>query len=137
MWIGLVAHVEDHLRGLCDRAAAGTDRQPSLLVMAKRMNTIDLAAAKRWDRERLQRRQLGGDLFFHRPRPQVLSMWARSGFLKRLGEHHVFPGKRSAISAVVSMLDEATCARCRARIFAECAERPRAAAAAEARSAAA
>ena len=124
VWFGALAHVDEHLRGLCDRAAGGADRQPFLLVMAKSMNTIDLAAARLWDQERVRRRALGGDLFFHHPRPQVLSMWARSGFLKRLGEQHVFPGKRSAISAIVPMLDENVCARCSARIFAECADRP-------------
>ena len=51
-------------------------------------------------------------------------MWARSGFLKRLGEHHVFPDKRRAIAAIVPRLSEAVCATCTARVFEECAKRP-------------
>ncbi len=124
VWFGAIAHVDEHLRALRERAAASAEGQRFLLVMAKSMNTIDLAAADLWDHERLRRRELGGDLFFHRPRPQVLATWGRSGFLKRLGEHHVFPGKRSAIAAIVPLLDDDVCARCSARIFAECAQRP-------------
>lgn len=124
VWFGAVAHVDDHLRSLRERAAVGPDGQPFLLVMAKSMNTIDLAAADMWDHERLRRRELGGDPFFHRPRPQVLAMWARSGFLKRLGEQHVYPDKRRAIAGIVPRLSEAVCATCTARVFEECATRP-------------
>jgi SulP family sulfate permease len=124
VWFGAVAHVDEYLRSLRQRAAASAEGQRYLLVMSKSMNTIDLAAADLWDNERLRRREFGGDLYFHRPRPQVMAMWHRSGFLKRLGEHHVFPDKRKAIAAIVPRLDEAVCARCSARVFEECAGRP-------------
>jgi len=124
VWFGAVAHVADRLRGLRERAAASPEGQRHLLVMAKSMNTIDLAAADLWETERIRRGELGGALYFHRPRPQVLALWQRTGFLQRLGSDHVFPDKRRAIAAIVPQLDGAVCARCQHRVFEECAWRP-------------
>ena len=124
VWFGAVAHVAERLRALRQRAAASPEGQRHLLVMVKSMNTIDLAAADLWDEERARRRALGGDLYFHRPRPQVVAMWQRTGFMARLGKDHVFPDKRHAIAAIVPRLDDAVCARCTVRLFDECAMRP-------------
>ena len=124
VWFGAVPHVADHLRALRQRAAASGQGQRHLLVMCKSMNTIDLAAADLWDDELLRRRELGGDLYFHRPRPQVLDFWRRTGFLQRLGPGQVFPDKQHAIASIVPRLDAAVCAGCRVRLFDECANRP-------------
>ncbi|HOB95334.1 MAG TPA: SulP family inorganic anion transporter [Aquabacterium sp.] len=143
VWFGAVAHVADRLRALRGAAAASPrgdpaspgaatasgglgapDIQRHLLVMAKSMNTIDLAAADLWETERQRRAELGGALYFHRPRPQVLDLWRRSGFLARLGEDHIFPDKRSAIATIVPQLDASVCARCTRRVFEECAMQP-------------
>ena len=120
VWFGAVPHVAEHLRELRHRP----EPQRHLLVMAKSMNFIDLAAADLWDDERLRRVEAGGDLYFHRPRPQVSALWRHTGFLGRLGEDHVFPDKHRAIAAIVPRLDPAICARCSVRLFEECAERP-------------
>jgi len=124
VWFGAVPHVAEHLRGLRRLAAASPTGQRHLLVMAKSMNDIDLTAADLWDDERIRRREFGGDLYFHRPRPPVLALWRRTGFLQRLGEDHVFPDKRRAIAAIVPTLDDAVCARCSVRLFEECSARP-------------
>ncbi len=124
VWFGALPHVADHLRGLRARARAGADGQRHLLVMAKSMNTLDLAGADLWDDELLRRRALGGDLYFHRPRPQVLALWRRTGFLDRLSAGHVFPDKHSAIASIVPLLDDAVCAACTVRLFDECRLRP-------------
>ncbi len=63
---------------------------------------------------------MGGDLYFHRPRPEVLAMWRRTGFLERLGEDHVFPDKATALRTIYAGLDRDICAGCQARIFWEC-----------------
>ncbi|GCL62130.1 SulP family inorganic anion transporter [Pseudaquabacterium pictum] len=124
VWFGAVTHVADRLRGLRERAAASPTGQRHLLVMAKSMNTIDLAAAEMWETERSRRAELGGALYFHRPRPQVLALWQRTGFLDRLGRDHVFPDKRRAIATIVPQLDGAVCSRCRHRVFEECVWQP-------------
>ena len=120
VWFGAEAHVADALRAL--REAPDAPRH--LLVMGKSMNFIDPAGAALWERERAQRSGPGAGLYFHRPRPEVLHTWRKSGFVQRLGEDHIFPDKRSAIAAIVPRLDPAICARCTARVFDECAGQP-------------
>lgn len=120
VWFGAEAHVADALRALRE----GADAPHHLLVMGKSMNFIDPAGAALWERERALRQRAGGGLYFHRPRPEVLQTWARSGFIERLGAEHIYADKRSAIAAIVPRLDGAICARCRARVFEECASQP-------------
>ena len=116
VYFGAVAHVGDQLREL--RAPAGSARH--LLVMAKSMNFIDLPAAELWREELAARRAGGGDLYFHRPRPRVLELWQRVGFMQELGADHVFQTKRIAIATIFERLDRDICARCTARVFVEC-----------------
>jgi SulP family sulfate permease len=120
VYFGAVGHVSEHLH----RLRARPEPQRHLLVMAKSMSAIDLAGADLWEAERVRRLALGGDLYFHRPRQQVLDLWQRSGFLARLGADHVFDSKPAALAGIVARLDDARCARCTVRIFAECAQRP-------------
>jgi len=97
-----------------------TDRAKHLLVMAKSMNFIDLAAAEMWRNEMRTRRTAGGDLYFHRPRAPVLELWQKVGFLGELGTDHVFPAKHVAIATIFERLDRGICAHCTVRVFAEC-----------------
>ena len=120
VWFGAEAHVDDALQRLHDAP------QPArhLLVMGKSMNFIDAAGAALWERERVRRLGLGGDLYFHRPRPEVLRIWQAGGYTLRLGADHLFADKRSAIETIVPRLDGAICATCRLRVFEECARQP-------------
>jgi SulP family sulfate permease len=63
---------------------------------------------------------MGGDLYFHRPRPEVIRMWQTTGFTRLLGPEHQFPDKRSAIATIFTQLDPGICRQCTARIFEEC-----------------
>ena len=116
VYFGAVSHVGDLLRDL--RAPTNSPRH--LLVMAKSMNFIDLAAADMWRAEMLTRRGLGGDLYFHRPRAPVLELWQRTGFMAELGTDHIFPAKRIAIATIFDRLDRGICAHCTIRVFEEC-----------------
>ena len=116
VYFGAVAHVADRLQALRTQPQAPRH----LLIMAKSMNFIDHAGALVWEDELRKRREMGGDLYFHRPRPEVLRMWRRLGFVDRLGEDHIFPDKRTAIAQIYQRLDPDICAGCTARIFQEC-----------------
>ncbi len=120
VYFGAVAHVGDQLREL----RAAPEGAKHLLVMVKSMNFIDLAAAELWRNELLARRQAGGDLYFHRPRPPVLELWQRTGFIAELGEDHIFATKRAAIATIFDRLDRSVCARCTVRLFEECSRLP-------------
>ncbi|MBC8055848.1 MAG: SulP family inorganic anion transporter [Rhizobiales bacterium] len=114
VYFGAVPHVSDHLRDLRAEQAL------HLLVMAKSMNFIDVAAAEMWSDELIKRRHEGGDLYFHRPRPPVLELWRRTGFTDELGADHVFATKRIAIATIFDRLDRGICATCTVRLFEEC-----------------
>ena len=94
--------------------------QKHLLVMGKSMNFIDLAGAELWEAELNARRVMGGDLYFHRPRPEVIRMWKTTGFTRVLGPEHQFPDKHTAIATIFKKLDLQICQACTARIFWEC-----------------
>jgi len=116
VYFGATQHVGERLHELRNAA----NPQKHLLVMAKSMNFIDVAGDDLWRDEMRLRRAAGGDLYFHRPRPPVMELWQRSGFLQEMGRDHVFPDKRIAIATIVPKLDLGICARCTVKLFDEC-----------------
>jgi sulfate permease, SulP family len=119
IYFGAASHVETQLHAL--RQAPTPAQAPRhLLVMAKSMNSLDAAGAEVWEHELRERRAMGGDLHFHRPRPQVIALWRRSGFLDRLGPGHLHADKQVALAAIHPTLDPSICARCDVRLFREC-----------------
>ena len=119
IYFGATQHVGDRLHALRQGNAP-----KHLLVMTKSMNFLDVAGAEVWQEELQRRRAEGGDLYFHRPRPQVMHLWERTGFIEALGADHIFPDKRTAIHAIFEHLDRNICATCRVRVFWECQHLP-------------
>lgn len=120
IYFGATAHVSSCLSAL----RKGSQPAPNLLVMARSMNFIDLPGAELWEQERQTRKQMGGDLYFHRPRNDVLKMWRKTGFLDRLGPNHIFLTKEQAIATIFSELDHDICRQCKVRAFRECEQFP-------------
>jgi sulfate permease, SulP family len=116
VYFGATQHVGERLHAM----RAEPQPQKHLLVMAKSMNFIDLAGDELWRDELRARRRSGGDLYFHRPRPPVMELWEKSGFLDEMGRDHVFPDKYIAIATIVPKLDPGICARCTVKLFDEC-----------------
>jgi SulP family sulfate permease len=116
VYFGATAHVADQLQALRDQPRP----QRHLLIMAKSMNFVDVAGTELWRQELRARRALGGDLYFHRPRPRVLEQWRRDGFLDELGQDHIYPDKRRAIATIAQCLDPEACRNCTVRLFDEC-----------------
>ena len=116
VYFGATQHVADTLHAL----RHVPQPQKHLLVMGKSMNFIDLAGAELWEAELNARRAMGGDLYFHRPRPEVIQMWQTTGFTRLLGPEHQFPDKHTAIATIFAKLDRTICSTCTARIFSEC-----------------
>lgn len=120
VYFGATQHVADSLHALRHAATPPFGVQKHLLVMGKSMNFIDLAGAELWETELNARRAMGGDLYFHRPRPEVIALWRKTGFTRVLGSEHQFADKRVAIATIFDKLDKSICQRCTARIFWEC-----------------
>ena len=120
VYFGATQHVADILHAWRSQPHP----QKHLLVMAKSMNFIDLAGAELWEAELAARRAMGGNLYFHRPRPEVIRMWRKTGFTDVLGPEHQFPDKFTAIASIFTRLDPEICRHCNARIFRECKTAP-------------
>ena len=120
VYFGATQHVADILHALRSQP----NPQKHLLVMAKSMNFIDLAGAELWEAELAARRAMGGNLYFHRPRPEVIRMWRKTGFTDVLGPEHQFSDKFTAIAIIFTKLDPEICRHCSARIFRECKTAP-------------
>lgn len=117
VYFGATAHVSARLADL----RRGANSPKHLLVMTRSMNFVDLSGAELWEQERLARLNMGGDLYFHRPRDEVIHMWRKTGFSDRLGPNHIFQTKEQAIATIFAKLDHDVCRQCRVRAFKECA----------------
>lgn len=120
IYFGAVDHVESHFETLREVAR----EQKHLLVVARNINFLDIAGAEALAREARARRWGGGRLWLQGLRLPAEDVLRNGGFLTELGEDSVFRDKREAIARVFERLDPAICARCRARVFQECASRP-------------
>ncbi len=117
VYFGAAQHVGDTLRRYRDESP----EQKHLLVMVKSMNMLDQAGDQVWRGEERTRREMGGRLYFHRPRRRVVDAWKQSGLYQRLRDDgSIFETKNAALAHIVPRLDPAVCARCTARIFLEC-----------------
>lgn len=120
VYFGAAQHVENQLK-----AYRGTQPgQKHLLVMARSMNSVDLAGLRVWWQEWRLRRQAGGGLYWHRPRTRVIDAVGRANMHGLSSDENVFQTKHDAIAAIVPRLDMNVCRSCRARIFNECAGLP-------------
>jgi SulP family sulfate permease len=121
IFFGAVGHVERHLDTLREHSPG----QKHLLLMSKSINTVDMQGAELLVEEARLRRTGGGQLYFYSLRKPVEELLERGGYMGEIGRENVFRGKREAIGGVFTRLDRSICARCRARIFEECASVPK------------
>lgn len=121
LYFGAVDHFESHLEALREVARG----QRNLLIVARNINFIDVAGAAALSREAGLRRQDGGSLFLQGLRQPAENVLRNGGFMAEFGEQNVFREKAVAIAAIFERLDPQICAQCDARIFRECATRPR------------
>jgi len=121
IYFGAVAHVRRYLDTLYEHGPG----QRHLLLMSKSINTVDMQGAELLVEEARRRRADGGQLYFYSLRKPVEELLERGGYIEKIGRENVFRGKREAIGGVFTRLDRSICARCRARIFEECASVPK------------
>lgn len=123
IWFGAVSWIGDRLR----RWLKQHPGQTHLLVVAPGVNFVDVAGAEFLASEARKRRAMGGGLYLYRLKPGVCGPLTAGGYFEHIGAENTFESKTEAIATIVDRLDPAVCARCRERIFRECAGRPGAA----------
>ena len=120
LFFGAVDHVQNTLQWIRDR----TPQQRHVVIVGSGINFLDVAGAEMLVTEAAAQTRAGGGLYIAKAKGEVCRMLLRGGYIDRFDDTHIFGSKSEAISALVPRLDDATCARCRARIFRECAKRP-------------
>jgi SulP family sulfate permease len=120
IYFGAVDHVELHFATLRERAG----QQRHLLLVARNINFVDVAGAQALVREAHQRRARGGRLYLQGLRVPVEDVLRNGGFIEAIGTENLFREHREAIATIFAQLDRSICARCKARIFEECAALP-------------
>lgn len=120
IYFGAVDHMERHFDTLREVSRG----QKHLVLVAEHINFVDLAGGATLADEARRRKSIGGDLYLCGARQPVREMLRRGGFMEKIGERNLFTTKNDAIAGVFSRLDKEICARCKARIFEECAGVP-------------
>ncbi|TVQ55248.1 MAG: SulP family inorganic anion transporter [Rhodobacteraceae bacterium] len=102
-------------------------RRPSqkhVVLMLKGMGDIDFTGAEVIAEEARRRRAMGGSLSIVTRYAPLMKRLTKLGVIARLDKGAVYPRKADAIEGVTQRLSDAVCAKCAARIFRECAEKP-------------
>ena len=116
IYFGAVEHVRDHLHGVDD----ADPQRKWLLLLARRVNFIDLAGAQLLAEEAHRRRSLGGALYLVDAPAAVQQMLVRGGQVHTVGPARIVAHKGDALRAVYPQLDSEICRTCAVRAFEEC-----------------
>jgi SulP family sulfate permease len=116
IFFGAVEHVEDALH----RVDQENKQQLRLLVAASGINFVDISGAELLSREAARRERMGGGLYFWFVKDAVHGFLKEGGYLKGIGEDHIFPQHADAIAILYPKLDSEICRTCTARIFPQC-----------------
>lgn len=118
IYFGAVDHVQRNLRAI----DAANPAHKHLLLLAPGINFVDSSGAELLAQESRRRKQLGGDLYFHRLQPSVVAVLERAGYLDEIGRGNLYSIGQNVIEAIYPRLDSEVCRRCTTRIFRQCHE---------------
>jgi SulP family sulfate permease len=108
----------NHVSEILEESDDGDPRH--LLIIGYGINFIDVSGSLVLEQEARRRRKLGKNLFLCRLNRDVVRFLRHGGFLKQIGENHLFVTEYQAIARIFKILDKSICRTCTARIFEEC-----------------
>lgn len=91
-----------------------------MLLIASRINYIDMAGAELLTQEARRLKANGGGLYVYGLKDELWQFLAEGGYLKMIGAQYFFDNKTDAISAIYRKLDHQACRQCSKPIFIEC-----------------
>ncbi len=115
IYFGSVSYLQNKLQQI--EASTGVKH---VLLVASRVNYIDMAGGEMLAREAQRLQSLGGGLYICGLKADLWQFFAESGFLKIIGAKYFYANKAQAINAIQKQLDDEVCTRCDKRIFKEC-----------------
>ncbi len=119
LFFGAVDHVGQTLQSIDEE----NPDQKHVLIVASRVNFVDVAGAEMLVQEARRRKRAGGGLYVYRLRNSAVEFLRRGHYLEEIGAGNVFPVRTDVIGAVYPNLDPEICRNCSARIFRRCRER--------------
>ncbi|WP_260293972.1 SulP family inorganic anion transporter [Sedimenticola hydrogenitrophicus] len=91
-----------------------------ILLIASRINYIDMAGAELLTQEAKRLKAAGGGLYIYGLKDELWQFLAEGGYLRSIGAQYFFDNKSDAISAIYRKLDRQVCRQCVNPIFIEC-----------------
>lgn len=91
-----------------------------ILLIATRINYIDMAGAELLTQEARRLKAEGGGLYVYGLKDELWQFLAEGGYLKTIGAQYFFDNKTDAISAIYRKLNHQICQQCRRPVFLEC-----------------
>jgi SulP family sulfate permease len=115
IYFGSINHIQNRIAKIVDN-----ERIYHILIVASRVNFIDLSGAEALTAENARLKQYGGGLYFVGVKSSVYEFAAKSSFIKNIGADHFFDSKEEAVRKIFRRLDKDICATCNALVFREC-----------------
>lgn len=115
VYFGSVSYLQLKLQTIS--AASGVNH---ILLIATRINYIDMAGAELLTQEAKRLKAAGGGLYVYGLKDELWQFLAEGGYLKTIGAQYFFDNKTDAISAIYRKLDHQGCRHCSKPVFLEC-----------------
>ncbi len=115
VYFGSVNYLQSRLQAIESKSGI-----KNILLVASRINYIDMAGADMLTREALRLQSMGGGLYICGLKAELWQFLAEGGFLRKMGTQYFFSDKNSAVKSVYDRLDEKICGQCQHNIFNEC-----------------
>ena len=115
IYFGSINHIRDKIQRIVE-----IEGIKHILIVASRINFIDLSGAEMLVNENNRLKKMGGGLYFTGMKASVYEFAARACFIKKIGSNRFFDHKSEAINTIYKCLELDTCANCNTRIFIEC-----------------
>lgn len=122
IFFGAVNHIAEEI----DKLRKQDPEQCHILILGSGINFIDVAGCEMLATVAHSLHMTGGKLYLSGLKGEVLEVLRRGGYLKQIGEENIFRTKTEAVRSIVARLDPQRCRYCKARIFNECAQMPKA-----------
>jgi len=118
IYFGSVSYLQNKLQQL--ESTTGINH---ILLVASRVNYIDMAGGEMLAREATRLQSLGGGLYICGLKAELWQFFAESGFLKAIGAKYFYDNKAQAIRSIYKDLNHDHCKQCRKPVFNECSKK--------------
>ncbi len=115
IYFGSVSYLQSKLQKI-----QSSSNVKHILLVASRINYVDMAGGEMLAREARRLQSIGGGLYICGLNAELWQFMAEGGFLKSIGSRYFFASKAEAIRAIYRQLDPHICSTCRHPVFKEC-----------------